>query len=67
MIPNREEIDVLLVSRDEMSSLAGLPWAEATAGRELTRTVYWSRENLPLDHAMLRKVDGRAFLYLQNW
>lgn len=64
---NLEEIDVLLVTKEEMPDLAGLPWEEAIAGRTLTRTKYWSREKLPADHAMLRKVDGRAFLYLQNW
>ena len=64
---DREEIDVLVVSREEMPSIAGLPWGEATAGRKLTRVIYWTREKLDPDHAMLRKVDDRAFLYLQNW
>lgn len=64
---NREEIDVLLMSRDEMPQIAGLPWDEAASGRATKRVVYWDRQNLPPDHAYLRKVDGRAFLYLQNW
>lgn len=66
--------DVLEVSRAEMDAIAGLPWLEAVDGRSdaLHRAKRHHRRteagaDLPVDKAWLREIDGRAFLYYQNW
>jgi hypothetical protein len=63
----REMIDVIVVPRADVQTVAGMPWEEAANGREIRNVQYWSRDNIPQDHAFLRKIDGRAFLYLQNY
>ena len=80
-------MNMITVSREELDTVAGLPWEQATEGRSILDVThgYMTQQRdhpdwvpptngkgetllfLPLNHAWLRKIDNRAFLYLQNW